>query len=111
VKQPSNIAPAERKLVRPALPGSYEALFHAAGKDFWLPLRDSERLPAALQERLQRAIGVIHLPETERLSHYFTARLAGQFDAAFHLDETRALEPLERTSQWEAGEFTYPFAV
>jgi hypothetical protein len=54
------------------------------------------------------------LPETERASHYFEARLADQFDAVIHLDETRAVEPLERTSQWEAGEElpeTFPFAV
>jgi erythromycin esterase-like protein len=62
---------------------------------------------------LERAIGVIYLPESERVSHYFQARLANQFDAVIHLDETRAVEPLERTSQWEAGELpeTYPFAV
>jgi erythromycin esterase-like protein len=65
------------------------------------------------QELIERAIGVIYLPETERLSHYFLARLADQFDAVIHLDETRATEPLERTSQWEAGELpeTFPFAV
>jgi hypothetical protein len=56
---------------------------------------------------------VIYLPESERVSHYFNARLADQFDAVIHLDQTRAVEPLERTSKWEAGEFpeTYPFAV
>ena len=48
--------------------------------------------------RLQRAIGVIYRPETERRSHYFRARLADQFDAVIHLDETRAVEPLERTA-------------
>jgi erythromycin esterase-like protein len=66
------------------------------------------------KKRLERAIGVIYLPETERASHYFEARLADQFDAVIHLDETRAVEPLERTSQWEAGEElpeTFPFAV
>jgi erythromycin esterase-like protein len=65
------------------------------------------------QELLERAIGVIYLPETERLSHYFVARLADQFDAVIHVDETRAVEPLERTSQWDTGEApeTSPFAV
>src|SRR5207253_8875532 len=64
-------------------------------------------------ERLERAIGVIYLPETERVSHYFEARFAQPFDAMIHVDETRAVEPLERTSQWEAGELpeTYPSAV
>ena len=97
----------------PALPGSYEALFHDVGKDFLLPLRNSSRLSGAMKERLERAIGVIYLPETERIRHYFSAHLGEQFDAVIHLDETRALEPLERISQWEMGEFpeTYPFAV
>lgn len=40
------------------------------------------------ERRLKRAIGVIYRPETERLSHYFHARLAEQFDAIIHLDET-----------------------
>jgi erythromycin esterase-like protein len=62
---------------------------------------------------LERAIGVIYRPETERASHYFYARLADQFDAALHFDETRAVEPLERTAEWEAGEVpeTFPFGV
>jgi hypothetical protein len=39
--------------------------------------------------------------------------LAEQFDAVIHLDETRAVEPLERTSQWETGDLpeTYPWGV
>src|SRR6266496_3947133 len=63
--------------------------------------------------RLERAIGVIYRPETERLSHYFHARLPEQFDAIIHIDETRAVEPLERTSVWDKGELpeTYPFKV
>jgi hypothetical protein len=56
---------------------------------------------------------VIYRPETERASHYFSARLAGQFDAVVHIDETRAVEPLERTAGWELGEppETYPTAL
>jgi erythromycin esterase-like protein len=100
--------PAERKRVRRALPGSWEELFH---------LRDDRRfllLPADLSGvRPQRAIGVIYRPQTERISHYFDARLADQFDAVIHIDESSAVEPLERTSEWEAGELpeTYPWAV
>jgi erythromycin esterase-like protein len=62
---------------------------------------------------LERAIGVIYRPETERFSHYFDARLSKQFDAVLHFNETLAVEPLERTAEWEAGELpeTYPFAV
>lgn len=106
--------PAECKRVRPALSGSYEALFHATGLPrFLLNLRDNAEVAARLrQPRLERAIGVIYLPQSERISHYFHARLPDQFDAIIHFDETRAVEPLERTPQWETGEApeTYPFA-
>jgi erythromycin esterase-like protein len=105
-------APVERKRVRPALAGSYEALFHEAGiPGFWLPLGAAS--PALREPRLERAIGVIYRPETERASHYFTARLAEQFDAVIHIDSTRAVEPLERTVAWQRGEppETYPTAL
>jgi len=104
--------PAERKHVRPALPGSYEALFHETEvPNFLLPLRGKEKVASLLREpRLERAIGVIYLPRSERVSHYFHAQLPEQFDVVLHLDETRAVEPLERTAAWEAGEVpeTYP---
>jgi erythromycin esterase-like protein len=107
--------PAQRKRVRPGLPNSYEALFHATTLPrFLLPLRANDELPADLHTpRLQRAIGVIYRPETERYSHYFYARLPEQFDAVVHLDETHALAPLERTAGWETGEApeTYPTTV
>lgn len=98
--------PAERKRVRPALRGSYEALFHEIGfARFFLNLRDRTEASELLNEpRLERAIGVIYRPETERLSHYFHAWLADQFDAILHFDRTRAVEPLERTAQWQSGE-------
>jgi erythromycin esterase-like protein/predicted phosphoribosyltransferase len=106
---------AQRKWVRPALSGSVEELFHQVGqKEFMLSFgraaRAAQRLRAA---HLERAIGVIYRPDTERASHYFQARVADQFDAVIHIDDTRALEPLERTSLWETGEVpeTYPFAV
>ena len=67
-------------------------------------------ISAVYGPRLERAIGVIYRPESERLSHYFHARLPKQFDAVIHIDETRAVEPLERLSGWERGELpeTYP---
>jgi erythromycin esterase-like protein len=106
---------AERKRVRPALASSYEELFHTTGMPaFWLDLRKENESTALLRnERLQRAIGVIYRPETERFSHYFAVRLPEQFDAMIHFDETRALEPIERTSEWERGELpeTYPSGV
>ena len=106
---------AERKRVRPALPGSCEALFHCAlAARFLLTWRSNVAVGDALRDpRLERAIGVIYRPETERMSHYFQARLPLQFDAVLHFDETRAVEPSEYTSEWEAGEVpeTFPFAV
>ncbi|MCI0670684.1 MAG: erythromycin esterase family protein [Myxococcaceae bacterium] len=97
---------AERKRVRPALRDSYEALFHHTGmRSFLMDLRDLGEAAAGLSEpRLERAIGVIYRPESERRSHYFRATLPRQFDCVFQFDETHALSPLERTSQWEAGE-------
>lgn len=107
--------PAERKRVRPPLPGSYERLFHSVERDkFLLLLRGETDLAESLrQERLERAIGVVYRPQTERISHYFDARLADQFDAVLHFDQTRAVEPLEPTSQWTEGEVpeTYPSGV
>lgn len=104
--------PVQRKRVRPALPGSYEALFHDAEMArFFLPLRDRNAAAVDLRKpRLERAIGVIYLPQSERMSHYFYARLPDQFDAIIHLDETSAVMPLETTTQWDQGEVpeTYP---
>ena len=104
---------AERKRVRPALPGSFEALFHEAQLNrALLLLKDSSTLRQALHEpRLERAIGVIYRPENERQSHYFQSQLVDQFDAVIHLDETRAVEPLERTSVWDKGEVPETFPV
>jgi erythromycin esterase-like protein len=113
-------APAERKNVRPALAGSHEALFHdlslALGAPSLLLLPDEERrLPATLRkERLERAIGVVYRPQTERASHWFRARLADQFDAVIHIDRTHAVEPLERVPSWQHGPDmpeTFPFAL
>jgi len=104
--------PARRMRVRPALSGSYEELLHGVGEEaYWLNLRDINEATTLLrQERLQRAIGVIYRPETERWSHYFHATLPEQFDAMLHFDETSALVPLDVTSGWQEGELpdTYP---
>lgn len=102
--------PAQRKRVRPGLAGSYEALFHDVGYDsFMLLMADTDASLRAA--RLERAIGVIYRPETERASHYFDAHLADQFDAVIHIDTTSALQPLERTATWDRGDApeTYPF--
>jgi erythromycin esterase-like protein/predicted phosphoribosyltransferase len=108
-------APAERKRVRAALAGSHEAIFHTTRLErFLLTWRDGDAVTEGLREpKLERAIGVIYRPETERISHYFHARLPEQFDAVLHFDATHAVEPLEYTAEWEAGELpeTFPFAV
>jgi erythromycin esterase-like protein len=102
--------PAERKRVRPALTDSYERLFHEAElPQFSLPL--GRHAPDALHRpRLERAIGVVYRPQTERASHWFHARLPSQFDTVLHFDRTTAVEPLERTALWDDGEppETYP---
>ncbi len=114
--------PAERKRVLPALPGSYEALLHkslpgnyllpltapytaagapaagapAAGARSTIATQDQAALSRALADpMLERAIGVLYLPATERQSHYFHASLPRQFDAVIHIDTTAAVAPLE----------------
>ncbi len=98
-------APTERKRVRPARPGSHESLLHEAElPQYWVATADPAVREVLNEPRLERAIGVIYRPETERQSHYFEARMAQQFDVVIHLDRTHALEPLELTPQWERGE-------
>ncbi|HTU81811.1 MAG TPA: erythromycin esterase family protein, partial [Candidatus Acidoferrales bacterium] len=82
-----------------------ESLFHGHGGDFFLPLRPYRPHAAGIPERmLERAIGVVYKPETELQSHYFVADVVRQFDAVFHFDRTRAVEPLERSETWQRGE-------
>jgi erythromycin esterase-like protein len=107
-------APMERKRVRPGLAGSYERTFHDSGKGrFWVDLAERDVAQALRGALLQRAIGVIYRPETERWSHYFEARLPEQFDAMIHLDRTSALAPLDRSAGWDEGEppETYPTGI
>src|SRR5260221_29347 len=105
--------PAQRKRVRPSLAGSFERLFHDVGIGrFQLYLGAAAVRQVLTLPRLERAIGVIYRPESERGSHYFHAHLPQQFDAILHVDDTHALEPLER---WSLGEAdlpeTYPSAL
>jgi erythromycin esterase-like protein len=108
--------PAEHKRVQPGMPGSYEELLHNVGVErFLLPLRgegydDSAAREALMQRRLERAIGVIYLPRTERQSHYFSAQMAIQFDAVIHIDRTTAVTPLDAGGGWHSEEppETYP---
>jgi erythromycin esterase-like protein len=106
--------PALHKRVRPGMPGSYEELLHNTGIErFVLPLggqHAGEARDAMMQRRLERAIGVIYLPRTERQSHYFLAQMAAQFDAVIHIDRTTAVTPLDPGGGWHSEEppETYP---
>lgn len=109
--------PAERKRVQPALDGSWEQLFHETEiPRFYLTSGDLRRVVGESAQRLQRAIGVIYRPQTERRSHYFEARLAEEMDIVVHVDATRSLEPLdpmdseEHTPEHELPE-TFPTGV
>jgi erythromycin esterase-like protein len=105
-------APAKIKRIRPALEDSYENLMHDTGlNNFLLNIRSNAELTRQLTDpMLERAIGVIYRPETERYSHYFQAHLAQQFDSIMHFDETHPLTALEAVSELEPEELpeTYP---
>jgi erythromycin esterase-like protein len=107
--------PPERKRVRPGLEGSYEDVLHTTGiGNFFLPLRaDTPARTALMAPRLERAIGVLYLPHSERQSHYFGAQLPQQFDAVIHIDRTKAVQPLDASGGWHSGEppETYPSGV
>ncbi|MEJ7862708.1 MAG: erythromycin esterase family protein, partial [Pyrinomonadaceae bacterium] len=91
--------PPQFKRVQPSHKDSYERIFHETGlPEFFLNLRDKETAELLRQPRLERAIGVIYRPETERVSHYFTAVLSDQFDGIIHFDKTSAVEPLDKNS-------------
>ena len=106
--------PLEVKTVRQSRPDSYEALCHGVGVErFLLDLRagqhDNLRRMLATP-RLERYIGVIYRPETERWSHYSLATLPDQYDAFAWFDETHAVTPLP--TMITAGEDeTYPFGL
>lgn len=108
-------APVEIKRVRPGLENSYELLFHQVGLPaFYLDLtRKDQRLESLHEPRLERAIGVIYRPQSERVSHYFWARLPEQFDALLYFDETTAVEPLDRAADLTTEEVpeTFPTAL
>ena len=104
--------PMQVKSIRASLPGSYERLFHDAGVVRSLtdlrepgPLRDALSKP-----RLERAIGVIYRPETERYSHYFDAVLPEQFDAYVWFDRTEAVTPIMADRPHGTPE-TFPFGL
>jgi erythromycin esterase-like protein len=104
-------SPSDTRAVVPSLPGSVERLFHDSGiARFYLDLSATDLRRALREPRLERAIGVIYRPETERASHYFNARLADQFDAIVHIDTTTAVQPLDSVTVTDEHEIpeTYP---
>ncbi len=105
--------PAEIMRVRPALPGSHEALFRESGLPrALLDLRGRDVRAALARPRPERAIGVVYRPDTERRSHYFEAVLPEQFDAFAWFAETAAVTPLvEAAGRAQGGAETFPFGV
>ena len=105
----------EVKVVRPSLPGSYEAMSHDAGVPrFLLDLRqgvNEAAVEALMEPRLERFIGVIYRPETERWSHYSEAVLPNQFDAWIWFDETQAVTPLDGAEPPAGEDDLYPFGL
>lgn len=111
--------PMKVKQVRPSLPDSYERASHDSGvPSFLLDLRQAETdgavREALMEPRLERFIGVIYRPETERWSHYSEAILPKQFDAWIWFDQTRAVTPLpgeEKPGGQAHEDETYPFGL
>ncbi len=112
-----------RRQVRPARENSFENVFHTWGLPAFVgltgrgamvpPAHAGSGRPRPVHEQdvlLERAIGVIYRPQTERASHWFQAALQQQFDAVVHVDATTALEPIDREPRWDRGEppETYP---
>jgi erythromycin esterase-like protein len=105
-------SPARRMEMLTSRPDSFENLFHHTRHDrFAIPLRNNEEAKALLRERrLERAIGVLYLADTELHSHYFHADITRQFDAVVHMDHTSAIQPLDHSTHWSHEEMpeTYP---
>jgi erythromycin esterase-like protein len=107
----------QRKKVRPAIDGSIESFFHSFALNAFMviPCNDPDVYAYLNKKHLQRAIGVIYLPESELQSHYFYAQLAEQFDVVIHYDTTNAVIPLEPSTRWQKGEEdapeTFPYGV
>jgi len=111
--------PMKIKRVQPSLPESHERMSHESGVTrFLLDLREGEARrdvrDCLIEPRLERFIGVIYRPETERWSHYSEAILPRQFDAYVWFDETSAVTPLPgelRPGERREVEETYPFGL
>src|SRR6516165_507805 len=105
--------PMEIKRVQLAIPESYERCCHEADTPaFCLDLHQPrlEKSESLRKPHLERAIGVIYRPETERASHYFQAILPDQFDEYIWFDKTKAITPFA-TKELEEMPDTYPFGL
>lgn len=106
--------PMEIKEVKASHIDSYERLFHEVKTDnFLLPLREPLKKitrDKLLSDKLERAIGVIYRPESERQSHYFYSSLPNQFDEFIWFDETHAVEPLPKKTI-DGMPVTFPFGL
>lgn len=105
--------PMFTKTLNPVQDDSYEALMHSTGVPaFFLPLRstNAELREALCRPRIERAIGVLYLPESERRSHYLQATLPEQFDEIIWIDETEAVIPLIHVPETEETD-TYPYGI
>ena len=90
-----------------ALPESYESLFHESTLPrFLLNLHDNSPAVAGLRKpRLERAIGVVYRPETERVSHYFYTELPKQFDVMLHFGHHTSCRTAR--AHWGMGEWRF----
>ncbi|HSG35764.1 MAG TPA: erythromycin esterase family protein [Sphingomonadaceae bacterium] len=102
------------KNVRPARDDSWEGAFRRTGLartlTDWRDRKQRDLVSALSEVLIERAIGVVYRPETERASHYFEAVLADQFDAWIWFEETRAVTPLGHERPQGAPE-TWPFGL
>ena len=107
-------APMQTKDIRPPRPDSYEALCHSVDLERFLWDFQNDRSGPFYQllstPRLERYIGVIYRPETERASHYSAAILPDQYDAFVWFDKTHAITPLPTLTNATEDE-TYPFGL
>jgi len=104
--------------VNPSRKDSWERVAHETGLDQFLIDMRKEHCDEILRkdlakEKLERFIGVIYRPTTERWSHYSNCKLSKQFDAYIFFNTTRAVQPLEKTQPKTLAveEETYPFGL
>lgn len=109
-------APPEVRRLGPAEADSFESSAHATRSPRYLldlrPGRNDESRRALAEPHLQRYVGPIYRPGTERRSHYADGRLSQQFDAWVWFDETHAATPLPaRPHEHGVDAAPWPFAL